>query len=324
MMNQKLSERLRPVSTSQVFQMEDWYVWGASVCREKDMYYMFASAWKKEYGFFGWVQHSTIIMGKSEKPEGPYRFVREMKELKKQSWSSEVLHNPTVIKIGNMYYLYYIGTNGTLSKWNRHLTDPREIYRYNQKIGVASTTTMKEAFIPSEKNPVLEPEEGRWDDSYVTNPTVLADEDGVFLIYKALLKEKLPEIVMKLGIARADHPDGCFYRLENKPMIDENIEDPFLWKEGDTYFLIAKDMTGKLAGKPNEAVLYRTKDITKWVNPPEKAYGTDIIWTDGIHSYTNVERPQIYMEDGKPVCIYNAVGNLPDNSFNVARRFWNE
>mgnify|MGYP005763711533 FL=1 len=57
---------------------------------------------------------------------------------------------------------------------------------------------------------------------------------------------------------------------------------------------------------------------------PVYAYGTAIEWKTGTVIYSNVERPQMYIENGKPVCLYNAVGNVPEDTFNVARRFGNE
>lgn len=321
MKQESIFDKLLPANEKQIFAMQDWYVWGASVCRQENEYFMFASAWKKEFGFFGWITHSTIVMGKADKPEGPFRYVREMEELKQQSWSREVLHNPTVKKIGDTYYLYYAGTNGDSSVWNQNQIKQEEIYRYNQKIGVAHTKNLQEPFCPSANNPILEPSLESWDDTYVTNPSVEEYEGEVLLVYKALIKKELPEIVMKLGAAKSSSPEGPFTKITDHPIIDENIEDPFLWKENGRFYLLVKDMTGKLAGKADEAVLYESENGVEWNASSQYAYGKEIAWTTGTVCYTNVERTQIFIEDEKKVCMYNAVGELPENSFNVARRF---
>lgn len=319
-----IADNLLPAEHNQVFSLEGWYVWGASVCREGEKYYIFASAWKKEFGFSGWVTHSTIILGIGDYPQGPFTYMREMTELKAQEWSSEVLHNPTVMKIGDVYYLYYVGTNGTSSIYNQDQTKCEEKYRWNQKIGVAYGKTLLKPLTPSVHNPVLQPQQGKWDDTYVTNPTVAMGEKGIYLVYKSLIKDMLPEIVMKLGVAIGQTPEGPFSRVQDRPILDENIEDPFLWKENGFYYMIVKDMTGCLAGKAGEGVLYQSDDGINWKKPPQKAYGMEILWKNGMLTYSNVERPQIYMEKGKKVCLYNAVGRVPESTFNIARRFQDE
>lgn len=313
-----IEERLCQAGKGQAFSLEGWFVWGGTVCREGDKYYIFASAWKKEYRFSGWVKYSTILQGVGERPEGPFRFFREMTELKEQGWSREMVHNPTAIRVGDKYYLYYIGTVGDPSRWNRGQTEEAEIYRYNQKIGVAVGTTLSEPLVPSARNPVLEPVEDRWDCTYVTNPSVVSGPDGIRMVYKSLMKDRS---AMKLGVAAGETPEGPFVRLTGAPIFEENIEDPFLWYQNGAYRMIVKDMCGKLAGKRGEAVLYTSKDGIVWENIPIYAYGTEVEWESGTVRYTNVERPQMYIENGRPVCLYNAVGNVPEDTFNLARRF---
>lgn len=314
-----MEENLCPAKKEQKFTLEGWYVWGGTVCREGDKYYIFASAWKKECQFFGWVKYSTIIQGIGDRPEGPFRFVREMTELKSQGWSREVVHNPTALKIGDRYYLYYIGTNGDSSIWNQGQTKEEEIYRYNQKIGVAVGTTLSEPLMPSLCNPVLEPIENGWDCTYVTNPAVVDGPDGIRMVYKSLMKDRS---AMKLGVAMGTTPEGPFVRLTEKPILEEDIEDPFLWYENGKYKMIVKDMRGNLAGRPKKAVLYTSENGVTWENKAQYCYGVEIELESGTERYSNVERPQMYIENGKPVCLYNAVRNEEeDTTFNIARRF---
>ncbi|MFV0466158.1 MAG: glycoside hydrolase family protein [Lachnospiraceae bacterium] len=308
------------VGKNQIFEREGWFIWGGSVCKEEDTYYLIVSAWEKKYGFTGWVCHSTVLLAAAEKPEGPFRFIREMEELKQQNWSNEVLHNPTIHRIGQTYYLFYVGTNGVTGKQNFDQNHLHEKYRYNQKIGVASGTTLLEKLIPYEHNPILEPSNESWDNTYVTNPSVLVKNNEIILVYKSLIKEELPEIVMKLGVAKSNSPLGPYQRIFDRPVIDENIEDPYLWEQNGTYYMLVKDMTGTLAGQPNETVLYQSKDGISWDQNCIRAFGTDICWEDGTRNYSNVERPQLYIEHGVPKCLYNAVGDLPERSFHLSRR----
>lgn len=317
-------DKLLPANKNQVFMVEDWFTWGASVCKYEDRYYIFVSAWEKKYTFAGWVKHSTILKGISHKPEGPFKLLGELKELKEQTWAKEVLHNPTIKQIGNKYYLYYVGTHFEINDNTRSLPNDTEIYRYNQKIGVAVAENPEELFIPYEQNPILDRADGQWDGTFVTNPSILVDEDKVFLAYKALIKEKLPDIILILGMSEADNPLGPFKRCQSIPITTDNIEDPFVWKEKDRYFMLAKDMTGEIAGAANFALLYTSQNMVDWQQCEDKvAYGLDIKWEDGVERFLNVERPQIYFENEKPICLYNAIMRNKGETFNLARRFRN-
>lgn len=315
-------ERLAPARRECLLRKEGWYIWGASVCRYQDKYYIFASGWEKQYKFQGWVKHSTIFKGVSDRPEGPFKVLGEMEELKQQEWSSEVLHNPTVCKVGDTYYLFYVGTRYHVDGRTCVLPDDYEVYRYNQRIGVAVSENPIEGFRPVKENPILDISESGWDSTYVTNPSVWAEDGKIYMVYKALIQDRLPDIVMKLGLAEGEKVAGPYRRILDHPLLQYNIEDPFIWKEEGYYHLLAKDMTGELAGKPDEAVVLESSDMKKFAwREKRAAYSTEIEWEDGVEYYQNVERPQIYFEEGKPVCLYNAVRTKDDGSFNVARRF---
>lgn len=318
----KFYERLAPAKRGCVLEKPGWYIWGASVCKYQNKYYMFAAGWEKKYGFQGWVQHSTIFKCVSNKPEGPFEILGEMEELKHQNWGGAVLHNPSVCQVGDKYYLFYAGTKFEVNELTKDLPNDNEICRYNQRIGVAVSENPAVGFQPVTGNPVLDINTKAWDGTYVTNPTVWAEEGRVHMVYKALLKDQLPEIVMKLGLAAGEQADGPYRRIFEHPILPYNIEDPFLWKEDGCYYMLVKDMTGELAGNPDETVLLESADLSDFkLNEKIPAYNTLVEWEDGVEQYQNVERPQIYFEGGKPVCLYNAVRTKTDESFNLARRF---
>lgn len=315
-------KRLAPAKRECVLKKPGWYIWGATVCKYRDRYYMFAAGWEKKYGFKGWVQHSTIFKCISEKPEGPFEILGELEELKHQRWGGTVLHNPTICQVGELYYLFYVGTKYEINEQNRDLPDDYEVCRYNQRIGLAVSKNPAGTFRPVSEVPVLDICKNAWDDTYVTNPSVWAESGKIYMVYKALLKERLPEIVMKLGLVAAEQIEGPYRRMQEHPLLPYNVEDPFLWKEDGHYYMLTKDMTGELTGSPDAAIVLESDDLVNFTFEEKKAaYSTSIEWEDGIEQYINVERPQIYFEDGKPVCLYNAVRTTQDESFNVARRF---
>lgn len=309
------------VGKSQVMRHDEWYIWGASTCKYKNKYYMFVSGWEKKYGFQGWVEHSTIFKAVSEHLDGPYRIERELTELKEQSWSREVLHNPSIYCENDKYYLFYIGTFYEINERTKSLDEKKEIYRYNQCIGVAEITDLENgAFQPSENNPVLRADPNKWDGTYVTNPTVCRYKGAYFMLYKALIKDRLPDIVLNLGIAKSEAITGPYKRVKSDPLSKCNVEDPFIWAEDNKVFMIAKDMTGETVGKVNAALISETEDIFNWDFTKSKpAYFPEIDWENGKEEYLNVERPQIFFEDGKPVCLFNAVRTYEGATFNVAR-----
>lgn len=318
-------KKLVPARKENMLGKPGWFLWGASVCWFRDKYYIFISGWKEEYKFSGWIRHSTILRGVGLHPEGPFTLTGEMIELKNQAWSAEVLHNPTVCQINDKFYLFYIGSCYKLDDNTKELPNENEVYRYNQRIGVAMADDPSGEFIPYEGNPVLDRSCKGWDDTFVTNPAVCAEDGVVHLIYKSLIRQSMPDIVLKLGIAKAARPEGVYAKMGDGPLLSYNVEDPFVWKQDGKYYMIAKDMTGDVAGRPDYAVMLESPDLLDWKLCREKlAYTTTIEFENGELRCANVERPQIYFENGKPVCLYNAVKTTEGTTFNLARRIIDE
>lgn len=316
-------DRITVPSKENILSQEGYFIWGASVIRDDvGMYHMFASRWEEEKTFASWLTHSRIVRAESQNPDGPYEVVEEITSLNTQAWSKKMAHNPTVKKIGDKYYLFYLGTTYSDDTPDVPVTTNTHPARFNQLIGVAVADRPQGPWIPSENNPIIRPREGEWDASYVCNPAVFVDGDEVRVIYKS--KWSFPgkdENKLILGLAVANHPEGPYERRGPSPLFPYDVEDPYIWKEDSKYYMVVKDMSGDIAGRYN-GVLLESCDCMDWkLSDNVQAWDHDIEFQDGtkIHP-TRVERPQLLVEDGKPICLYIAIGDGKTYSYNLARR----
>lgn len=324
-------EKLEPSIKNGGFQMEGYWVWGASVIRGEDgKYYAFASRWPKKYPFFnGYIFYSEVVRAVSDKPEGPFTFQEVvLKPRGSEFWDGRTTHNPTIHKSGDTYLLYYIGTtyegDGPTPEM---LSEPvsGEIKKFKNntyaklRIGLA---TSKSVFGPWERRdePVLKPRPGKWDDNVTTNPApCVADDGSVLLVYRSNVSGK----GTRLGVAKAKGWDQPFERLRDDYM-DFHVEDPYIWWAKDHYEMIAKDQSGNLTEEYQAGVHATSQNGVDWqISDPSKAYSRTITWDDGTRvNLGSFERPQLLIENGKPVCLYCATGDGP-GGFNNATRTWN-
>jgi len=324
-------EKLAPSIKKGGFEMEDYWVWGASVIKGEDgKYHMFASRWPKKYPFFnGYIFYSEIVRAVADKPEGPFTFQEVvLKPRGSKFWDGRMTHNPTIHKYGDYFLLFYIGTtydaesppadslHEPLSSTVKQLKN--ETYG-KIRIGMVKS---KSVFGPWERsdNPVLLPRPDKWDSSITTNPAPCVSGDGsILLVYRS----NVPGKGTRLGVAKADKLGATFERIRDDYM-DFYVEDPYIWWAGDHYEMIAKDQSGELTDEYQAGVHAVSKNGLDWtVSMPAKAYSRTIAWDDGSSvNLGSFERPQLLIENGKPVCLYCATGDGP-GGFNNATRTWN-
>ncbi|MEZ5106445.1 MAG: glycoside hydrolase family protein [Draconibacterium sp.] len=324
-------DKLAPSVKNGGFEMEDYWVWGASVIKgEDDKYHMFASRWPKKYPFFnGYIFYSEIVHAISEKPEGPFKFHDvALKARGSNFWDGKMTHNPTIHKYGDEYLLFYIGTTYDVeSPPTDSLAEPlsstmkqlkNETYG-KIRIGLAKS---KSVYGPWKRfdAPVLLPRPGKWDDNVTTNPAPCVSGDGsILLIYRSNVAGK----GTRLGVAKAKKLDAPFERIRDN-YLDFYVEDPYIWWNGKQYEMIAKDQSGELTEEFQAGVHATSKNGINWtVSKRSKAYSRTITWDDGTSvNLGSFERPQLLIENGRPVCLYCATGDGP-GGFNNAIRTWN-
>ncbi|WP_409345545.1 glycoside hydrolase family protein [Paenibacillus sp. MBLB4367] len=314
------SDVLEELGPDNVFGMPGWHVWCGSAVRGGDgLYYLFFSRWPEEAGFEAWVTHSEIGLAVSEWPAGPYRFVRTLFDGNEADWD-RVTHNPAVLEHKGKYYLYYMGTNGRPNARHPGLHDVWWTHRNNQRIGVA------EAKHPAGpwrrmKEPVLDVTPGSWDGLMTSNPSVCTGRDGqIVMMYKGVAEGPLPKGgAVNAGTAFAVHPAGPFVKRETPDIANPEhpwaVEDPCIWFEDGRYLALMKDFQGYFTkGEPSTIALLESDDGENWKPCPKPlAMRRELRWSAGrVQSVHRLERPQLLLENGRPVVCFLAVLETPE------------
>ena len=322
-----LAAMMQPLPKTAVMREEGYFVWGGSMVKGEDgLYHLFYARWPKKTYFAGWVTHSEIAHATAPSPAGPW--TRKDDALPKRGaefWDGMSVFNPCIRKFDGTYYLYYTGNTGDGKamrglNWNQ---------RNNQRIGVA---VAKSPFGPWRRfdKPIINTsaKTSAPDSLVTTNPAITQRPDGTYeLVYKAVgQKKKLPAggPVVHLS-ATSKSPTGPF-KKDLKPIFTDGkatfpAEDPCLFTfDGKTYAAI-KDQNGYFVRQKGRSLVLFEKDENGEWKPAPHAFitGTSIRHESGeTQNLKYLERPQVYMEDGKPVALLCAAGTTDmKDTFNV-------
>jgi hypothetical protein len=326
------SQRLLPAPVGGGFAMDDWWVWCGSVVRGEDGYVMYAARWPRELKFLpAYQSYSEIVRARSDRPQGPYSFDGVvLGDRGAGYWDGRMTHNPVVIRWRDRYYMFYIGTTFVGPKPSRHelLNGPAFFPWYRDiRIGVAVADAAEGPWKRPD-TPLLVARPGMWDAHVVTNPAPCVLADGrLLLYYRSYIKGK----GCRLGLAiYRDLESGPEWRSD-APLFDEegtSYEDPFVFEIDGHLEMIAKDLTGKATGELHSAAHLLSKDGITWqlANPP-RAYSRTLAFDDGtVRTLSNMERPFLLMEGGKPAFIFAAMAEGPEaepGGFSGIQRSWN-
>ena len=101
----------RPSEAKIAYEEDGYYVWDCSVIEAEGKYHMFCSRWNQSLGFgWNWLFNSEIIQAVSDRPEGPYRFLRVVLPRRgRQYFDGMNTHNTCIRYWNGRYYLYYMG-----------------------------------------------------------------------------------------------------------------------------------------------------------------------------------------------------------------------
>ncbi len=289
---------------------------------EDGKYHMFASRWSKQYGFGHWVTNSKIVRAVADTPVGPYEFQEVVTPVRgKKFWDGLCTHNPRIVKYKDQYLLYYFGTTYDFPVPTDNKAVPSDLWRsawQNKRVGVMVSDSVLGPWERLDK-PVIEPRPGHWDGSITSNPAPAVDPKTgkILLMYKSSAKDTTPPLL--LGVAQADHPTGEYKRLSEEPVFKfgmegdnrKDVEDPYIWFNGDHYEAIIKDRSGQICGEEGGGIHAWSKDGVKWnLHEQVKAYSRNITWEDGSKTHQNhFERPFLLIEDGIPTHLFAATGN---------------
>ncbi|GFZ79839.1 sucrase [Paenibacillus marchantiophytorum] len=333
-MTKNLYGKLLPAPRNGGFQMTDYWVWCGSVVQGEDgQFHMFASRWPKHLPMHpGWLVHSEVVRAVAAAPEGPYEFAEVVLPARgAEYWDGRSTHNPHIVKHGDKYLLYYMGTTypfpDVLPGEAYGLDDPRCIVaRANKRIGLAIADHVEG---PWERldSPILGVRPGKFDSYLTSNPAPCVHEDGsVLLIYKSRAYKGHTYSDMALGAARADLYRGPYRVISEEPLFppaDVHLEDPFIWQTENGYAMIAKDMKGNVGGERHGGIQAYSSDGLSWhIAAHPKAYSRLITWSDGTTKQMgNFERPFLLFQEGRPTHLFAATADGEGNF--GGRNTWN-
>jgi len=323
--NSTFIEKLLPAPVGGGFKMDGYWVWcGSAVIGDDGRYHLFASRWSKKLPMFeGYVLTSEIVRAVSDSPTGPYSFVEKiLPSGNAGGWDGRMAHNPSIHYHKGRYYLFYIGSTyaGEVQEDIRSAETARQLDESyaNIKIGMVSSASLCGPWEPHD-GPVLVARPGKWDGKIVTNPSPCILPDGkTYLYYRSNTPDGL-----RIGLAVAESPEGPYERIGDGPVLQGlDVEDPFVWFNGESFEMLAKDMTGELSGEKHAGVHLRSADGINWTSCG-MGYSRKVIWDDGrVVEQGSLERPKlIFSAEGKPLVLLVAVADGP-GGFRNASNTW--
>lgn len=316
---------IQPVPVSAIFEDPGYIVWCGTVVRDDHgKHHLFYSRWPKELGHYAWVTHSEVAHAVADHALGPYKFVDvALPSRGKEYWDGLCTHNPTVMRFGDKYYLYYMGNTGD----GKAMPTLNWSHRNNQRVGVAVADSPNGPWIRT-GTPLIAPTPGFHDALCLANPSVTQRPDGGYLmIYKAVGDKGNKPFggpVVHV-VATSDSPTGPFKKLSDPVFTSKGstfaAEDPFIWYGPDRYWAIVKDLSGSFTQAGTSLALFESPDGFSWKPAAHPLVSTlNLKWADGEgRKLMKLERPQLLFENGRPTVLFCAAapeGKL-DESFNV-------
>lgn len=322
-----LNAMLQPVPLTAKWADINYNIWcGSAIKGDDGKYHMFYSRWPRKLGHLAWVTHSEVAHAVSDSPFGPWTHHDVTLPARGTNfWDGSCTHNPTVLRIGKKYYLYYMGNYGDgvvrlPLNWE---------HRNHQRIGVAVADSPDGPWQRFDK-PLLDisSDTNAPDAQVVTNPSVTERTGGgVLMIYKAVGKKRPQPFggpVVHLA-ATADNPLGPFTKHPGEVFGAKGVmfaaEDPFIWRGADRYWAVVKDNDGNFTKRGYSLALWESMDGFDWKLAKHALVSTpEVKWADGrAQKMDALERPQLLFENSEPIALLCAAAERKgrDGSFNV-------
>ena len=330
---------IRPTPRTARFILDDFYVWCGAPARSDDgVYHLLYSRWPRRLGHYAWVTHSEVAHATADSPLGPFKHQGiALKGAGGDAWDAHCIHNPTVLRVGKKFYLYYMGNRGTGDYAAGPKADEAEkvkidarwwSHRNNQRVGVAVADDPGgpwERVGPGGGKPDrplidVDPTPGSWDHLIASNPSACPMPDGRFLMMYKTVADGPPPGGGKVqhAVATADGPTGPFKRhpdpVLTHPTAKFPAEDPFIWHDpgaggkGGKFRAIVKDNAGYFTGAGYSLALFESADGLKWGPSAHVMVSKPTVrWADGeVQTFLRMERPQLLLDAGVPRALYVA------------------
>ena len=302
-----ISSKLAPITSDQIFHDSLYYNWCNSIIKGEDgKYHLIYSRFPKSRSFFSWLTNSEIAHAVSDAPEGPYKYVQTLINVDRTNYNPGDLitaHNPKIKYFDGKYYIYFISTHIDRPIDDAELIETSRIgydhpnwkpLRTNQRTYIASASSIDGKWT-IQPEPLLEPDGPI--ETLVVNPAITQGGDGRYYMIIKGDKPGTTKFERNQAVAISDYPDKGFV-IQPKPMIqDWDTEDASIWydKKRERFYTIfhAHSYLG----------LMTSTDGMNW----EKANDFKLVQKDIKQSDSDeflvpnrMERPFVYIEDGKP------------------------
>lgn len=270
-----LLDNLLPIPRTSGFAMEGYFVWCGSIIKVGTTYQLFASRWPESTGFpDGYRDYSEIVRAEAKCPEGPYTF-QEVVIGKRDGdfWDSKMAHNPSIVRHGNTFVLYYIGSAKSSNL---------------RTVGYATAASITGPWTRCDAPMALSRD--------ANNPAPLVETNGnITLAYR--------DDHLHMGIAKANRYDTDYCTVNSDIIPHARLEDPFLYYRDGAYHIICEDNEGTLTGHVRWGVHLTSPNAVDWTTgDPLIAYDHTITWDDGeTIQLERRERPQL---------LFDAAGNI--------------
>ena len=316
---------LGKVQEHSVFSQVDWFIWGADVIKVDDQYHMFYSRWPKETEMAGWLTHSEIALATADNATGPFTFQQTvLSGTQTTTWDGGMVHSPQVLEFEDKYYLYYTGVPQAPETLEG--AEARQYLKDYRRLGLAVADAPEGPWQRFDKPLMPTQSAGELDSLATANPAILEKPEGGFLlVYKGIQQEESEQRISLLA-ASSTHPLGPF-EVSKTPLLGNSIdnihvEDPDIWVQDGSYFMISHDVTGHYSKAPDgrSLALFSSLDGLNWQATTQPlASRRRVTWDDDTTTYfQRFERPHVLVEDNQATMLYVAVKEAEGLAYNVA------
>lgn len=302
-----ISNKLAPITSDQLFHDSLYYNWCNSIIKgDNGKYHLIYSRFPKSKSFFSWLTNSEVALATADSPEGPYRYAKTLINVDQSVYKAGDLitaHNPKIKYFDGKYYIYFISTHLDKPIDETELIETCRLgydhpnwkpLRTNQRTYIATATSIDGEWTINH-HPILEPAGPI--ETLVVNPAITQGGDGRYYMIIKGDKPGTTKFERNQAVAISNYPDTGFV-IQPEPMIqDWDTEDASIWydKERKRFYTVfhAHSYLG----------LMTSTDGTSWEKATDfKLVQKDIrqAGTDKLLKPHRMERPFIYIEDGKP------------------------
>lgn len=291
---------------TRILEEPGWTNWDmAPIYDSEGKVHLFVGRWKQGTT---WHREAQIDHYIASNPEGPYSFHSTVFQN-----DSTTFFNPQINFVDGKYVMVFSFKE-------------KETPSINQKIGIATSSSLYGPWKTSDLNPVIGPSfiPGSPNCLHASNPTFVKDKQGRYRIYYKSISDQPDDPYLRtISLAIADRIEGPYINHSSNPLITYvehgvDVEDPYVFFYKGKYYLILEDRRGVadvLEGKKlnkeeikdggwRSGLIYQSGDGIQW-GIPEIGYRSNSFYFD--EPAARFERPHILWKDGKPVYLFLAL-----------------